>query len=129
VRIANGRKRKIRILFLEKDGGRIEGDKSILEQATQFYSDQFCPAPSKMFQIEGNIWFALEMFTTVNVFFTECSELWRVQDLHRASLRGTANDRVPTEIMKLLRTPARFVHIVCDNFYKTVSNFYHSLYI
>jgi hypothetical protein len=33
------------------------------------------------------------------------------------------------EIMKLLQRPARFIHIMHDNFYEIMSNFYQSLYI
>jgi hypothetical protein len=33
------------------------------------------------------------------------------------------------EIIELQCRPARFIHIVCDNFFKAVSFFYHRLHI
>ena len=39
--LANGRKRKSTVLFLESDGVVIEGDDNLLKHATNYYSDLF----------------------------------------------------------------------------------------
>lgn len=58
--IANGKKRKNSIIYLEDEDGRITGDENILVHATRFYSDLFGPAPGNMFQVDSEVWSGLE---------------------------------------------------------------------
>ena len=58
--IANGRKRKNYVLFLESDGIVIEGDENLLKHATKYYADLFGPAEDHNIRIDNSIWDELE---------------------------------------------------------------------
>jgi len=53
--IANGRKRKNSVLFLESDGIVIEGDENLLKHATEYYADLFGPAEDHNICIDNSI--------------------------------------------------------------------------
>jgi hypothetical protein len=55
-RIANGRRRKAKIISLEKEGVVIEGDNNLLKHATEYYTDLFVPEDDHEVQIDSNIW-------------------------------------------------------------------------
>jgi hypothetical protein len=55
-RIANGRKRKNNIIFLEEGNKKIFGDENILLHATKYYLELFGLAPGNMFQVDKEVW-------------------------------------------------------------------------
>jgi hypothetical protein len=59
-RIANGRRRKNNIVFLEDSDRKIVGNENILEHATQYYSKLFGPAIGNIFQMDMGIWSGIE---------------------------------------------------------------------
>ena len=58
--IANGRKRKNNVLFLESDGHVIEGDENLLNHATEYYTELFGPADDHNIHIDSSLWNELE---------------------------------------------------------------------
>lgn len=58
--IANGRKRKNTVPFLENDGIVIEGDENLLKHATEYYSELFGPADDHNIHIDSSLWDELE---------------------------------------------------------------------
>jgi mannosylglycoprotein endo-beta-mannosidase len=55
-RIANGRRRKAKIISLEKEGVVIEGDNNLLKHATEYYTNLFGPKDDHDVQMDSNIW-------------------------------------------------------------------------
>jgi len=58
--IANGRKRKNNVLFLESDGHVIEGDENLLNHATEYYTELFGPVDDHNIHIDSSLWGELE---------------------------------------------------------------------
>jgi mannosylglycoprotein endo-beta-mannosidase len=55
-KIANGRRRKMTIVSLEKDGVVIEGDDSLLQHATDYYTNLFGPEDDHDIHIDPDLW-------------------------------------------------------------------------
>jgi hypothetical protein len=62
-KIANGHKRKNTIISLDKDGSIIEGDKNLLNHATEYCSDLFGPGENHNIHIDPNVWVEVEKVT------------------------------------------------------------------
>jgi hypothetical protein len=58
--IANGRKRKSLVLFLESDGIVIEGNENLFKHAAESYADLFGPAEEHNIHIDNSLWDELE---------------------------------------------------------------------
>jgi hypothetical protein len=58
--IANGRKRKNIVSFLESEGNVIEGDENLLKHATEYYSELFGPTDDHNIHIDHNLWAELD---------------------------------------------------------------------
>lgn len=53
---ANGRRRKNKIISLERDGTIVEGEENLLSLATGYYKDLFGPEPEYNIKLDPSIW-------------------------------------------------------------------------
>jgi hypothetical protein len=103
-RIANGRRRKNNIFFLEDGDRKIFGDENIFLHATEYYSGLFGPAPGNMFQIDREVWDGLEQLNELdnNVLCDHFSEKEIKEALFQMEKNKAAGpDSIPAEFYQI----------------------------
>jgi hypothetical protein len=121
-RIANGRKRKNNIIFLEEGNKKIFGDENILLHATKYYLELFGLAPGNMFQVDKEVWDGLGQLNELdnNVLCDNFSE----KEIKEALFQMEKNkDAGPNSI------PAEFYQVCWDIVKEDIVNLFHDFHV
>ena len=120
-RIANGRRRKNNIVFLEDGDKRIFGDENILEHATQFYTELFGPALGNLFQIDMEIWNGIERLDDIDnqvLCGQFCEKEIKNALFQMESNKAAGPDNIPID----------FYQVCWDIVKKDIVNMFHDFY-